>query len=160
MVHRIVLVRHGQSEFNLNKKFTGWTDVDLTETGTKEAVQVLLCFCDHLYLRLAVPEGQYGRAVRRAAYAELQAGELLRTEGYLFDLAFCSVLKRSIKTLQFILEEVDQLWIPVEKSWKLNERHYGDLQERSKAETARKFGEKQLQDWRRGYDSAPARMAS
>lgn len=123
MVHRIVLVRHGQSEFNLNKKFTGWTDVDLTETGTKEAVQ---------------------------------AGELLRTEGYLFDLAFCSVLKRSIKTLQLILEEVDQLWIPVEKSWRLNERHYGDLQERSKADTAKKFGEKQLQDWRRGYDSAPA----
>ena len=90
----------------------------------------------------------------------LQAGELLRTEGYVFDLAFCSVLKRSIKTLQLILEEVDQLWIPVEKSWRLNERHYGDLQERSKAETAKKFGEKQLQDWRRGYDSAPARMAS
>lgn len=88
-----------------------------------------------------------------------KAGELLKTEGFQFDLAFCSVLKRSIKTLQFILEELDQLWVPVEKSWKLNERHYGDLQEVSKADTAKKFGEKQLQDWRRGYDSAPARTA-
>ncbi len=84
----------------------------------------------------------------------------MRTEGYLFDQAFCSVLKRSVKTLQFILEDLDQLWVLVEKSWRLNERHYGDLQEVSKTETARKFGEKQLQDWRRGYDSAPARKAS
>lgn len=87
----------------------------------------------------------------------MQAGELLRTEGFQFDFAFCSVLKRTIKTLSLILEELEQLWIPVEKSWRLNERHYGDLQEVSKAETAEKFGEKQLQDWRRGYDSAPAR---
>ena len=81
----------------------------------------------------------------------------MRTEGFEFDFAFCSVLKRSIKTLSLILEELDQLWIPVEKSWRLNERHYGDLQEVSKAETAKKFGTKQLQEWRRGYDSAPAR---
>lgn len=87
----------------------------------------------------------------------MQAGELLKTEGFEFDFAFCSVLKRSIKTLSLILEELEQLWIPVEKSWRLNERHYGDLQEVSKAETAKKFGDKQLQDWRRGYDSAPAR---
>lgn len=87
----------------------------------------------------------------------MQAGELLRTEGFEFDFAFCSVLKRSIKTLSLILEELDQLWIPVEKSWRLNERHYGDLQEVSKADTAKKYGDKQLQDWRRGYDSAPAR---
>lgn len=90
----------------------------------------------------------------------LQAGELLRTEGFEFDFAFCSVLKRSIKTLSLILEELDQLWVPVEKSWRLNERHYGDLQEVSKAETAKKFGTKQLQEWRRGYDSAPARKLS
>ena len=87
----------------------------------------------------------------------MQAGELLRTEGFEFDCAFCSVLKRSIKTLSLILEELDQLWVPVEKSWRLNERHYGDLQEVSKTETAKKFGDKQLQEWRRGFDSAPAR---
>ncbi|KAL3146853.1 hypothetical protein ABBQ38_014827 [Trebouxia sp. C0009 RCD-2024] len=123
MVHRIALVRHGQSKFNLEKKFTGWTDINLTETGEKEAIQ---------------------------------AGELLRTEGFEFDVAFCSVLKRSIKTLSLILEELDQLWVPVEKSWRLNERHYGELQEVSKTETAKKFGDKQLREWRRGYDSAPA----
>ena len=98
-----------------------------------------------------------GGNVRCKHEISTQAGELLRTEEWQFDLAFCSVLKRSIKTLQYILEELDQLWIPVEKSWRLNERHYGDLQEVSKSETAKKHGEKQLQDWRRGYDSAPAR---
>ena len=149
MVYRIALVRHGQSKFNLDKKFTGWTDVDLTETGQKEAIQVFF----RLITALPPPADWHGNP-----YACLmQAGELLRTEGFEFDLAFCSVLKRSIKTLSLILEELEQLWIPVEKSWRLNERHYGDLQEVSKAETAAKFGEKQLQDWRRGYDSEPAR---
>ena len=149
MVYRIALVRHGQSKFNLDKKFTGWTDVDLTETGKKEAIQV------HLRLITACQPPAKWQGNPYPYF--MQAGELLRTEGFEFDLAFCSVLKRSIKTLSLILEELEQLWIPVEKSWRLNERHYGDLQEISKAETAKKFGEKQLQDWRRGYDSTPAR---
>lgn len=148
MVYRIALVRHGQSQFNLDKKFTGWTDVDLTETGKKEAIQV--------FLRLIVACQSLADWHSSPYPCFMQAGELLRTEGFEFDLAFCSVLKRSIKSLSLILEELEQLWIPVEKSWRLNERHYGDLQETSKAETAQKFGEKQLQEWRRGYDSAPA----
>ena len=86
----------------------------------------------------------------------LQAGKLLRTEGFKFDLAYTSVLKRAIKTLQNVLEELDQLWVPVEKSWRLNERHYGDLQGRNKAETAKKFGDKQVHVWRRSYDVPPA----
>ena len=159
MVYRIALVRHGQSEFNLTKKFSGWTDVDLTETGRKEAIQVLVCRFDHTHACSFGPPLQ-ANVELTITHTHCQAGELLRTEGYLFDQAFCSVLKRSVKTLQFILEELDQLWVPVEKSWRLNERHYGDLQEVSKTETAKKYGEKQLQDWRRGYDSAPARKAS
>ena len=86
----------------------------------------------------------------------LQAGKLLRTEGFKFDLAYTSVLKRAIKTLQNVLEQLDQLWVPVEKSWRLNERHYGDLQGRNKAETAKKFGDKQVHIWRRSYDIPPA----
>lgn len=86
----------------------------------------------------------------------LQAGKLLRTEGFKFDLAYTSVLKRAIKTLQGVLEELDQLWVPVEKSWRLNERHYGDLQGRNKADTAKKFGDKQVHIWRRSYDVPPA----
>ncbi len=90
----------------------------------------------------------------------LQAGKLLRTEGFKFDLAYTSVLKRAIKTLQNVLEELDQLWVPVEKSWRLNERHYGDLQGRNKADTAKKFGDKQVHIWRRSYDVPPAGQAS
>ena len=86
----------------------------------------------------------------------VQAGKLLRTEGFKFDLAYTSVLKRAIKTLQNVLEQLDQLWVPVEKSWRLNERHYGDLQGRNKAETAKKFGDKQVHIWRRSYDVPPA----
>lgn len=88
--------------------------------------------------------------------ANAQAGKLLRTEGFKFDLAYTSVLKRAIKTLQNVLEELDQLWVPVEKSWRLNERHYGDLQGRNKAETAKKFGAEQVHIWRRSYDVPPA----
>lgn len=125
MVHRIALIRHGESVWNLENIFTGWTDVDLSATGKKEAIQ---------------------------------AGKLLRTEGFKFDLAYTSVLKRAIKTLQGVLEELDQLWVPVEKSWRLNERHYGDLQGRNKAETAKKFGDKQVHIWRRSYDVPPAEL--
>ncbi|KAL0040653.1 hypothetical protein WJX79_000674 [Trebouxia sp. C0005] len=125
MVHRIALIRHGESVWNLENIFTGWTDVDLSATGKKEA---------------------------------LQAGKLLRTEGFKFDLAYTSVLKRAIKTLQNVLEELDQLWVPVEKSWRLNERHYGDLQGRNKADTAKKFGDKQVHIWRRSYDVPPAEL--
>ena len=91
---------------------------------------------------------------------QLQAGKLLRAHGFQYDLAYTSVLKRSIKSLQFILEELDQLWVPVEKSWRLNERHYGDLQGRNKADTAKQYGDKQVQVWRRSYDSTPARRAA
>ena len=90
------------------------------------------------------------------ATANVQAGKLLRTEGFKFDLAYTSVLKRAIKTLQNVLEQLDQLWVPVEKSWRLNERHYGDLQGRNKAETAKKFGAEQVHIWRRSYDVPPA----
>lgn len=111
--------------WNLENIFTGWTDVDLSATGKKEAIQ---------------------------------AGKLLRTEGFKFDLAYTSVLKRAIKTLQGVLEELDQLWVPVQKSWRLNERHYGDLQGRNKADTAKKFGDKQVHIWRRSYDIPPAEL--
>lgn len=94
-----------------------------------------------------------------SALAVTQAGKLLRTEGFHFDQAYTSVLKRAIKTLQNVLEQLDQLWVPVEKSWRLNERHYGDLQGRNKAETAKKFGDKQVHIWRRSYDVPPAGMS-
>ena len=90
----------------------------------------------------------------------LQAGKLLRAHEFEFDLAYTSLLKRTIKSLQFILEELDQVWIPVEKSWRLNERHYGDLQGRNKADTAKKYGDRQVQVWRRSYNSTPARKAA
>ena len=120
--HRLVLMRHGESQWNLENRFTGWTDVDLTQAGVAEA---------------------------RAA------GRLLKSEGYRFDLAFTSVLKRAIRTLCLVLDELDQMWLPVEKSWRLNERHYGDLQGLNKAEMAAKFGEKQVLVWRRSYDTPP-----
>ena len=122
---RIVLLRHGESAWNKENRFTGWTDVDLTEKGIDEA---------------------------RAA------GKLLRNEGFDFDFTFTSVLKRAIRTLNFALEEMDRLWLPVEKDWRLNERHYGGLQGLNKAETAAKFGEEQVLVWRRSYDIPPPEL--
>jgi 2,3-bisphosphoglycerate-dependent phosphoglycerate mutase len=121
-MHKLVLMRHGESQWNLENRFTGWTDVDLTEKGLAEA---------------------------RAA------GELLKREGYGFDIAYTSVLKRAIRTLWITLDALDQMWIPVVHSWRLNERHYGALQGLNKAETAAKFGEQQVLIWRRAYAIAP-----
>jgi 2,3-bisphosphoglycerate-dependent phosphoglycerate mutase len=122
MTYKIVLLRHGESQWNLENRFTGWTDVDLTPNGLTEA--------------------------RRA-------GELLKAEGFDFDLAFTSVLKRAIRTLWSVLDEMDRMWIPVTHSWRLNERHYGALQGLDKAETAAKFGDEQVLIWRRAYAIAP-----
>ncbi|HXF79001.1 MAG TPA: 2,3-diphosphoglycerate-dependent phosphoglycerate mutase [Usitatibacter sp.] len=119
---KIVLLRHGESAWNRENRFTGWKDVDLTDTGVEEA---------------------------RAA------GRLLVQQGYDFDFTFTSVLRRAIKTLNLALEQMDRLWLPVEKHWRLNERHYGALQGLDKAETAAKFGEKQVLVWRRSYDVPP-----
>ncbi|QPJ63991.1 MAG: 2,3-diphosphoglycerate-dependent phosphoglycerate mutase [Candidatus Nitrohelix vancouverensis] len=119
---KIVLLRHGQSQWNLENRFTGWTDVDLTDQGQQEA---------------------------RAA------GALLKKEGYDFDLAYTSVLKRAIRTLWLVLDEMDLMWIPVHRSWRLNERHYGGLQGLDKAETAAKHGEDQVKIWRRSYSIQP-----
>jgi 2,3-bisphosphoglycerate-dependent phosphoglycerate mutase len=121
-VHKLVLLRHGESTWNQENRFTGWTDVDLTERGIAEA---------------------------------REAGRLLREAGFVFDVAFTSVLKRAIKTLGIALDVLDQLWIPVTKSWKLNERHYGALQGLNKAETSAKHGEAQTKIWRRSYDITP-----
>jgi 2,3-bisphosphoglycerate-dependent phosphoglycerate mutase len=121
-MRKLVLLRHGESDWNRENRFTGWTDVDLSAKGVEEA---------------------------RAA------GRSLAQAGYRFDLAFTSVLKRAIRTLWIGLEELDQMWLPVEKSWRLNERHYGALQGLDKAETAAKFGEKQVLVWRRSYDTPP-----
>lgn len=121
-MYKLVLVRHGQSTWNLENRFTGWTDVDLTDQGRAEAHS---------------------------------AGKLLREEGYAFDVAFTSVLKRAIKTLWIVLEEMNLEWIPVTRAWQLNERHYGALQGLNKAETAGKFGEAQVKLWRRSYDVPP-----
>lgn len=125
MTYKLVLIRHGESVWNKENKFTGWTDVDLSEKGVQEAIK---------------------------------AGQDLKKEGFSFDLAYTSVLKRAIKTLNNVLEQMDLLWIPVEKSWKLNERHYGSLQGLNKSETAAKFGEAQVKIWRRSYDSPPEPM--
>lgn len=121
-MHKVVLLRHGESVWNKENKFTGWTDVDLSEKGIEEA---------------------------RAA------GELLKKEGYCFDCAFTSVLKRAIRTLWLVQDAMDLMWIPVEISWRLNERHYGALQGLNKSEMARKFGEDQVLVWRRSYDIPP-----
>ena len=121
-MHKLVFVRHGQSTWNLENRFTGWTDVGLSDQGTEEA--------------------HAGAA-------------LLREGGYIFDLAYTSVLKRAIRTLWFVLDETDLMWIPVHRSWRLNERHYGALQGLNKAETAEKFGEAQVKIWRRSYDIPP-----
>jgi 2,3-bisphosphoglycerate-dependent phosphoglycerate mutase len=119
---KLVLLRHGESTWNKENRFTGWTDVGLTEKGTSEAVE---------------------------------AGKLLRREGFVFDLAFTSVLKRAIKTLWIVMEEMDQMWIPVHNHWRLNERHYGALQGLNKAETVEKHGMEQVKIWRRSYDIPP-----
>ncbi|MEC0092013.1 2,3-diphosphoglycerate-dependent phosphoglycerate mutase [Paenibacillus macquariensis] len=121
-MRKIVLVRHGQSEWNLENRFTGWTDVDLSSNGLIEA---------------------------------RKAGEILRDNGYTFDVAYTSVLKRAIRTLWIILDEMNLMWIPVHKSWMLNERHYGALQGLNKAETATKYGEEQVRLWRRSVDVRP-----
>jgi len=121
-VKRLVLLRHGESVWNKENRFTGWTDVGLSERGTEEA---------------------------------RDAGRLLRTEGFGFDVAYTSVLKRAIKTLWIALEELDLMWIPVHLNWRLNERHYGALQGLNKSETAAKFGEDQVKIWRRAFDIAP-----
>ena len=119
---KLVLLRHGESIWNKENLFTGWTDVDLSDQGRAEA--------------------------RRA-------GELLKAEGFTFDVAFTSVLKRAIRTLWIALDELDLMWIPVEHSWRLNERHYGALQGLNKAQTAAKYGDQQVLEWRRSYDIPP-----
>jgi 2,3-bisphosphoglycerate-dependent phosphoglycerate mutase len=121
-MYKLVLVRHGQSTWNLENRFTGWTDVGLTEQGLAEAHE---------------------------------AGRLLREGGYVFDVAYTSVLKRAIKTLWIVMEEMGLEWIPVIRAWQLNERHYGALQGLNKAEMAVKFGEEQVHIWRRSYDVPP-----
>ncbi len=122
MTHSVVLLRHGQSTWNLENRFTGWTDVDLTPAGHTEA---------------------------------REAARLLREANYTFDVAYTSVLKRAIRTCWIVQDELDLLWIPVERSWRLNERHYGALQGLNKAETTAKHGEQQTHIWRRSYDTPP-----
>jgi 2,3-bisphosphoglycerate-dependent phosphoglycerate mutase len=122
MVTSLVLLRHGESVWNRENRFTGWTDVDLSEQGRAEA---------------------------------REAGRLMKDAGYAFDIAYTSVLKRAIRTLWIALDEMDLMWIPVEKSWRLNERHYGALQGLNKAETAAKHGDAQVKIWRRSYDIPP-----
>src|SRR5918999_2174767 len=124
-MYKLVLVRHGESQWNRENRFTGWVDVDLSPKGVEEA---------------------------RAA------GRLLRAEGYRFDLAFTSVLKRAIRTLWIALDELDQMWLPAQKHWRLNERHYGALQGLDKAEMAAKFGEAQVLVWRRSYATPPPEL--
>jgi len=119
---KLVLLRHGQSQWNLENRFTGWTDVDLTAQGIEEANN---------------------------------AGILLKNEGYLFDVAYTSVLKRAIRTLWIVMDKMDLMWIPVHRSWRLNERHYGALQGLNKKETAAKHGTDQVKEWRRSYDIPP-----
>jgi 2,3-bisphosphoglycerate-dependent phosphoglycerate mutase len=119
---KLVMVRHGESTWNAENRFTGWTDVDLSEKGREEAQK---------------------------------GAEVLKAEGYVFDVAFTSTLKRAIRTLWMILDELDLMWVPVHHSWRLNERHYGALQGLNKAETAAKFGDAQVKIWRRSYDVPP-----
>ena len=121
-MHKVVLLRHGQSTWNKENRFTGWEDVDLSDQGVAEAQE---------------------------------AGRLMKEAGLGFDIAYTSVLRRAIKTLYRALDEMDLLWIPVEKHWRLNERHYGALQGLNKAETAAKHGEDQVKIWRRSYDIPP-----
>lgn len=125
-MRRLILLRHGQSTWNRENRFTGWTDVPLTEVGVAEA---------------------------------REAGRLIREAGYAPDLAFTSVLKRAIHTLWLVLEELDRMWIPVERSWRLNERHYGDLQGANKKALVEKYGPEQVHRWRRGYATPPPALA-
>lgn len=124
---KLVLLRHGESDWNKENRFTGWTDVDLSEKGVAEAHE---------------------------------AGKLLREGGYVFDVAYTSVLKRAIRTLWITLDELDQMWIPIHNTWRLNERHYGALQGLNKAETAARFGDKQVLIWRRSYDIPPPALTA
>jgi 2,3-bisphosphoglycerate-dependent phosphoglycerate mutase len=124
-VTKLVLVRHGESEWNKENRFTGWTDVELSDKGRAEAKS---------------------------------AGKLLKEQGFSFDFAYTSVLKRAIHTLWNVLDELEQQWLPVEKSWKLNERHYGALQGLNKAETAQKYGDEQVKLWRRGFAVTPPEL--
>ncbi|NMM20158.1 MAG: 2,3-diphosphoglycerate-dependent phosphoglycerate mutase [Rhodoferax sp.] len=121
-MHKLVLIRHGESTWNLDNRFTGWTDVDLTPTGVEQAKN---------------------------------AGRLLRAEGYEFDVAYTSVLKRATRTLWHVLDEMDRTWLPVVNSWRLNERHYGALQGLNKADVAKQYGDDQVLLWRRSYDTPP-----
>ncbi len=121
-MYKVVLVRHGESTWNKENRFTGWTDVDLSEKGRAEAQR---------------------------------GGQLLKEAGYVFDVAYTSVLKRAIRTLWYVMDELDLMWIPVTNAWQLNERHYGALQGLNKAETAAKFGDEQVLVWRRSYDVPP-----
>ncbi len=125
-MYKLVLIRHGESIWNLENRFTGWTDIDLTPTGVSQAIS---------------------------------AGQLLKAEGYDFDLAYTSVLKRAIHTLSYCLDALDRTWLPVVKSWQLNERHYGGLQGLNKAEMAKQFGDEQVLLWRRSYDTPPPPLA-
>jgi 2,3-bisphosphoglycerate-dependent phosphoglycerate mutase len=124
-MHKVVLLRHGESTWNKENLFTGWTDVDLSERGMEEA---------------------------------REAGRVLKAQGYVFDMAFTSVLKRAIRTLWIVLDEMDLMWIPVIRDWRLNERHYGALQGLNKSEMAEKFGEGQVKIWRRSYDIRPPEL--
>ena len=126
-MQKLVLLRHGESTWNNENRFTGWTDVDLTDKGRGEAKA---------------------------------AGQLLKADGFTFDIAFTSVLTRAIRTCWIVLDELDLLWLPVERSWRLNEKSYGDLQGLNKAETAAKHGEAQVKIWRRSYDIAPPPIAA
>lgn len=124
--YKLVIIRHGESEWNKENRFTGWKDVDLSEKGVAEAIK---------------------------------GGKVLKEMNFKFDVAYTSVLKRAIKTLNYVLEQTDQMWIPVIKDWRLNERHYGALQGLNKAETAALHGEEQVKVWRRSYDTPPPPMA-
>lgn len=119
---KLVLLRHGQSTWNLENRFTGWKDVDLSDQGRKEAKE---------------------------------AGRVLHEAGFEFDVVYTSVLKRAIRTMQIVMDEMDQMWVPVIRNWRLNERHYGDLQGLDKGETAKKFGDEQVKIWRRSYATPP-----
>ena len=121
-MYKLVLIRHGESEWNKLNLFTGWTDVDLTEKGINEAIN---------------------------------SGKLLKEQGFKFDVAYTSVLKRAIRTLWYVMDEMDLMWIQVIRDWRLNERHYGALQGLNKAETAAKYGDEQVKIWRRSYDTRP-----
>ncbi|MDP2820450.1 MAG: 2,3-diphosphoglycerate-dependent phosphoglycerate mutase [Polaromonas sp.] len=125
-MYKLVLIRHGESTWNLENRFTGWADVDLTPTGVTQAIA---------------------------------AGKLLKSEGYDFDVAYTSVLKRATRTLWHTLDELDRTWLPVVHSWRLNERHYGALQGLNKLETAKKYGDEQVLAWRRSYDTPPPALA-